>query len=279
MAMVEKSRSGIISAAIFIALEVAALNMLSASSTLQNIWLNRASHRTMALLWGSGETVRNYFSLGKQNEILSRENMELSQELAAYKKAAEQSGFDLTQVANARDFRYIPASIVKMSRNTQRNYIILDRGSEDGVKPEDGIITASGVIGIIQAVDKHYSYGLTLMNMGVKVSARIGKDGPIGPLSWNGLSTDGALLKELPLHYEVSKGDTILTSGYSTIFPADIPLGTAESSKLVNGSTREVEVRLFQDLSALRYVTIVQKIAGEEIASLEKKEGTDNEKQ
>lgn len=269
------SYQGLICAAIFIGLEIAALSMLSSSSTMQNIWINRFSHRVMGALWGGGENVRNYFSLGDQNERLSKENIELRRMLEQY-RTAEETALEGSP-EEIRGFKYTPAKIVKMSRNNQRNYIILDKGSEDGVRPEDGIITASGVVGIIDAVDKHYSYGMSFMNINVKISSRVGRKGAVGPLSWDGKSTNRAFLHELPLHYEVSRGDTIYTSGYSTIFPPDIPLGVAGSSKMVNGSTNDLEVTLFQDFSSLRYVTIVENAGLDQIKALESQENKEEE--
>ncbi len=72
-----------------------------------------------------------------------------------------------------------------------------------------------------------------------------------------GKSTNGAILKEIPLQYKYSPGDTIYTSGHSLVFPPDIPLGTAGKAKIVNGSTNEIQVTLFQEFKAIRYVTIV----------------------
>ena len=139
----------------------------------------------------------------------------------------------------------------------------------DGIRPQSGIITGSGVVGIIDAVDKHYSYGLSFMNSEVSVSSRIGKEGAVGPLSWDGVSVDKALLKEIPLQFKFSPGDTVWTSGYSAIFPPDIPLGTAGEARVVNGAVNEIEVHLFENFTALRFVTVVENIGRDEILSLE----------
>ena len=163
---------------------------------------------------------------------------------------------------------YLPARIVKMSRNSQHNYIILDKGSEDGVQPLSGIISDKGVVGIIDVVDRHYSYGMTLMNTHAQVSARLGRDGIVAPLRWDGLRKNGAVLDNIPLHWPAAPGDTVYTSGFSSVFPADIPLGTAKSTRTVHGATGQVSVVLFQDFSTLRNVTIVLNKGYEEIERL-----------
>ena len=196
--------------------------------------------------------------------------------LVCSKMAADDSLDKEKMVADFKaesDFRYLPATIVKMSRNSHRNYFIIDKGYEDGVTPQSGVVTSSGIVGIIDAVDKHYSYGLSFMNTGVNISTRLGTEGAVGPLTWDGMSKDGAILKELPLQYKFEKGDTVWTSGYSSLFPADIPLGVTGESKVVNGAVNEISIKLFQDFSTLKYVTVVANSGREEITYLENLEG------
>ena len=258
-----KNIKGVVSAAIFIVLEVAALSMLSRTSGLQNIWAKRLPRRAMTVLWRGGENVRGYFNLRSQNERLSQENFALSEEVRQLREGAS-----VREPYVRGRLLYIPATIVKMSRNSQHNYIILDKGSDDGITPLSGIISDKGVVGIIDVVDRRYSYGLTLLNSHVQVSARLGRDGVVAPLVWDGLHKDGALLKDIPLHHPVAVGDTVRTSGFSAIFPADIPLGTVTGSRMVNGSTLDVRVRLFQDFSTLRFITVAVNPDRHEVDSL-----------
>ena len=266
-----KIAARILGVALFILMETAALMMLSHSGPLQNVWLSRVSYSIRGWIWGASESIGSYFSLNSQNRELAQENFELQQELLKYKNSLSVARQDsLTAgLGLSRDFEYIPAAIRKVSRNRQHNYIILNKGAEDGIKPQSGIITSKGVIGIIDAVDRHYSYGISFMNTGMSVSARIGSSGAVGPLTWDGYSTDRAVLKEISLQNKFVPGDTVWTSGYSSIFPADIPLGIAGSSRIVNGAVNEIEVLLFQDFAALKYVTVVQTADEEEILFLE----------
>lgn len=254
----------IVNAAVFIILEMAALHILRNNSTIQSIWIGRGSHRVMAAVWGSSESVRYYFSLRKQNELLAEENFELRSRLAVMDEAGRNSAGPVIEGT----YSYLPAQVCKVSRNTQHNYMIIDKGSADGVRPRSGIITARGVAGIIDAVDTHHSYALTVMNSNISISARLGHEGAAGPLSWDGRSRDMAVLREIPIQYRYSPGDTVFTSGYSSIFPPDIPLGLAGESKLINGATLEIKVKLFQDFSSLRFVTVVHNTQFEEVEGL-----------
>lgn len=262
----------IISAAIFIIMEVAALNMLANNNAIQRLWFAQAAHRFMAKAWGASEEIKYYFSLKKQNEMLAAENFFLNEKLRFYSERLTemaQSSLPLPESGNDGGFEYQNASIVKISNNKQHNYIIIDKGSEDGITTRSGILTSQGVVGIIDAVSKHYSYALSFRNADVSISARLGQEGAVGPLIWDGHSTNGAILKEIPLQYKFQPGDTVWTSGYSSIFPPDIPLGVTGDSRIVNGATNEIKVTLFQDFTALRFVTVVNNRNLEDIEELE----------
>ena len=264
----------ILTAAIFILLEVAALSMIVRGGELQGVWVSRFSHRVMGALWGGSESVRDYFSLKSRNEALAEENYRLSLQLARMQNAVELAGGPDADLVDgfAGDFHYIPGTIVKMSKNTQHNYIIVNKGFDDGVRPQSGIITSRGAIGIVEAVERNYSYGIAFMNSSFNVSARIGSQGVVGPLSWDGHSTNKAVLREIPLQTRFSQGDTVFTSGYSTIFPPDIPLGVITGSGIQDGTMYEVYVTLLEDHAALRYITIVDHTGRDEIIPLERME-------
>ena len=221
----------IINAAIFIILEVAALNMLNHNGAMQNAWFSRGAHAIMGTVWGGTEQIKDYFSLKKVNDALARENLELRIKLTKYETESAAEAEDAQDQDITGEYRYIPASIMKISNNTQHNYMIIGKGSEDG--------------------------------------ARLGKEGAVGPMSWDGISRNGAILKEIPHHVEFEPGDTVYTSGFSSIFPPDIPLGTTGKSKIVNGATYEIEITLFEDFGSLRHVTIVENLGKAEITGLE----------
>ena len=258
----------IINAAIFIVLEVAALNMLSNNGPLQGMWFSRGAQNIMGAIWGGSQDVKDYFSLKKINDALSQENEALKMRLTELEAIASESGRD-SLMKYSDDYVFIPAEIVKISNNTQHNYIIVGKGSNDGVTEGAGVITGHGVIGVIDAVSPRFSYARSFKNHDMSISARLGREGSVGPLTWDGRSSSGAILSEIPHHVEFEMGDTVYTSGYSSIFPPDIPLGTIGRSKIVNGATYDIDVKLFEDYGALRYVMIVDNLGKEEMKQLE----------
>ncbi|MDD7134809.1 MAG: rod shape-determining protein MreC [Bacteroidales bacterium] len=269
----------ILCAAVFILLETAAIVMLNHNNSMQRLWTMRLSHGFMAKTWGFTQKVRGYFSLAGQNEELALENHRLREMIREYEDAAKATDISLQSVTRDDGFVYTPAQIIKSGTNSQHNYLILDKGSEDGIVQNSGIISSKGVIGIVDAVSRHYSYAISFLNTEVNISSRLGGTGAVGPLAWDGKNTDGAILKEIPLQYRYSPGDTVYTSGYSVIFPPDIPLGTAGDASIINGATNEITVNLFQDYTALKFVTIVRNTRASEIEALEQtREDKDNKR-
>lgn len=268
-----RSTSGIvISTATFILLEVAAIFSLRSSSELQNIWINRASHRVSGTIWKTGDNLRNYFSMKEKNRILQEENAILSAQLRHYKMLEEADSCQLALGAPVDGFSYIFAKTERVSIGGQHNHIILNKGWEDGVRIHSGIITDRGVVGIIEATDRNHSYGRTLMNPNISVSVRLGHSDRVGPMVWDGRSTSEALVQGIPLSVKTTPGDTVWTSGYSSIFPSGISVGTVKGSSTRNGATMDVKVNLLMDFSSVDFVTIVYNEALEEINSIEKRE-------
>ncbi len=242
--------------------------MLKNNGQMQNIWLSRCMHAVNAAVWGGAQEISDYFSLKKSNEALAQENHDLRVHIAKLEAMVSEEE-SLSGNGVAGHFRYIPADIVKISNNTRHNYIIIGKGSAYGVANGSGIITGKGAVGVIDAVGKNFSYARSFKNHEMNISARLGREGAVGPMSWDGRSSNRAILKEIPHHVDFQPGDTVYTSGYSSIFPADIPLGTAGDARIVNGATYEIEISLFEDFGALRHVTIVENLGRDEIKELE----------
>lgn len=252
--------------AVFILLEVVSLLLLSSNSSIQQMWFARATHNVNAAIWGGFENIGRYFSLRKENDILARENFELRTRLMQLDAEAESASGRLRDTIGA--FCYQNASIVRHSRSGQHDYFLIDKGEKDGIRTGYGAITRHGTIGIVDATTAHYSYVMSFTNADCVVSARLGRSGSVGSLIWDGRHSNGGILQAIPCHVEIAPGDTVYTSGYSSIYPADIPLGITGKARTVNGAFYEIRVELFEDFSNTRYVTIVGNIHENEITEL-----------
>lgn len=263
----------LINTAVFILLEIAALGMLRHGDSLQDLFISRAAHGFLGYFWGVSENIADYASLRTENRHLAEEILRLTETITRLEEeaaaAAARDSADYTTAWRGK-YEFIPAEVIKNSVNKQHNYLIIGKGSDDGVRPQTGIITSRGVIGIVDAVSRRYSYAISFLNSDSSISARIGKDGAAGPMAWDGKGSGNALLREIPLQVKFEEGDTVYTSGFSTIFPPDIPIGRITGSRIVNGATFEIKVSLFQDFSSVRHVCLVRNRDLDEIMSLEK---------
>ena len=265
-----RSRYGFISALttalLFLVLEAASVVMMVNNGAIQRFKVVGAVRHVEAGIWGRTQQVRNYFNFRTENERLSAENLRLRQELARYATAA--AALDSHYVTVTPDYTFIRAAVIRNSVNAQHNFLVLDRGSADGVERGMGVVTDRGVVGIVSAVSRRYSYVVSLLSTGQSVSAKLAASGAFGPLRWTGGAPDRAVLREIPVHIQTAPGDTVVTSGFSTIYPPDIPLGSVVETSINQGSSQDLTIRLFEDFRTLHYVYIVRNNNGPELQEL-----------
>lgn len=243
--------------AVFLVLETVALVMIAKGGIAQRYRIVGAAGRVNYTFWRWGSNINAFFDYRKENERLASENLALRNALGSA-PAAPAAGVRPASPVSRQGGRYTYslARVIRNSTGSQKNFLVLDKGSEDGVQIGNGVVTKDGVVGVVSAVDRRYSRVESFLNTSQRVSARISPCGAFGILHWNGRSLRKALLSEIPRHTETAPGDTVLTSGYSAIYPPDIPLGVVRSIK-EDGVSLEMEVELFQNFNTLRHVYIV----------------------
>lgn len=248
---------GLATIILFLALEVVSILFIANDSVFQRVKISGAAMYLKSGVSSVTSDIRYYFWLKEHNEVLLRENQRLKEQLAIYRTKGEMADTLEGFLPTTPDFTYIPAKIISNSTNKLNNFIIINRGSRHGVKKDMGVITPEGVVGVISSVSDNYAYIISFLNINQSVSARIEPSGACGPLIWEGRSSDYATLAEVPYHIKVSVGDTVFTSGFSTIYPPDVPLGTIRRSTVIRGSHHKFQVKLFQNFGSLRYVSVV----------------------
>ncbi len=244
---------------LFILLEAACLFMVSNNGIVQRYRLIGKLREVQGFFWEKYAAINEYSSLKKTNEGLAAQNALLMHQLQQLKENTTTTG-----ITDA-PYSFITAKVIRNTVGTAHNYIIIDKGYDDGVREDMGVITPSGVIGITRAVSANYSYVLSFLNVSQQVSAKIGNDGAFGPLSWNPQKEGMATLSEIPQHLQININDTIYTSGYSSFFPPDIPLGVVEGYRIVNGVHLNIDVRLLEEFRSIKHVMVVGNNKREEI--------------
>jgi len=252
---------------LFLALEVISVVFIINYNSFQRASFLNSSNAVTATIYNSYTSVVQYFHLAKVNADLSAENAQLRNILDLYQDVPLDSTLDI----NKRDtsFNFISAKIINNSVNRQQNYITLNKGRKDGIKPDQGIISSNGIVGIVTNVSESYAMGLSVLNPRWSVSAKLKKSGYYGSLNWNGKDYKHVDLNEIPFHVELEVGDTIVTSGYSSVFPEGILVGTIASFTRPEGENYyTIDVLLSEDLKSVAYVEVIDNTGIEELRTL-----------
>lgn len=216
------------------------------------------------------DNIRQYAKLKDINERLAKENLKLRNSLASHEDQPEQIQItSLTDTTGENQFHYLRARVINNSINKQHNYITLDQGEAEGIEPEMGVVADGGVVGVVKGVSKHFSTVISILNSELKISAKHKKTGYFGSLNWDGNDYRFVRLQEIPLHADLAKGDSIITSGYSTIFPEGILIGFVEKWEEKGGSFNEVTVRLSLDFKKLSHVYVIKNAFANEQKEIE----------
>ena len=215
--------------------------------------------------------VRQLFYLRSTNEALQEENAELramtlmSQLPITERDTATPPGNSLFH----HFYAYIPAQILYNSTDLKNNHLLLNVGRKDGVEPGMAVIAPKGVVGIVKEVSLHFSSVLSLLHSQSKVSVRLSSEAYSGSLYWNGRKSDMAEVDELPSHVVVRKGEKVVTSGYSLVYPPGLEVGrVVEVLSKPGDEFQRLSVRLSQDFKALDKVYVVKNLYDKELDSL-----------
>lgn len=219
-------------------------------------------------LQNSLSSIRNYFSLRTENELLQDENAYL-RGLLHKEKWGDLDNID--SLGNNFTFQFSPAKVTSNSYNKSRNILTINKGSKDGVTIDMGVITTNGLVGIVNKVTKNYATVQSILNTNSQINAKLKKTHHFGLLVWDKIrDPQHAQLIDIPRHTKFSVGDTIVTGGRSTIFPEGIPIGVIDDYTLeeINNSFI-IRVKLFTDMTSLHSVYLINNFDYQEITDLE----------
>ena len=229
-------------------------------------FINSANFLTGGI-YESASGVTSYFNLKSENELLQAENERLKALLYNREIYYRDS---IVNDSIAGKYRLISAGISKNSYSSTNNYITLNRGSDDGIKPDFGVITSNGIVGIVENTSGNYSSIISILNSKSRINAKLRNSNHIGSLKWDGKSPYYVQLTDISKFAELKNGDTISTGGQSTIFPKGIPIGTISDYKLdVGGDNYIIQVKLFNDMTNIGHVYVIENIDAPEIKKLQ----------
>lgn len=262
---------------LFILLEIVSLTLIYRNNAYQrNIMFSSANVITGHISSVSGY-VTSYLNLRDINRELLERNGQLEMELLALQDKLDMIVADTVSFAGfAPDsteqfpYSFVMADVVNNSISHLSNYITLNKGRKDGIAPDMGVVSERGVVGIVSTVSDHFAVVIPLLNPKFKLSCKVLGSSYFGSLSWKGRDARYGQLEELPRHVEFQKGDTIVTSGYSAVFPSGIIVGTvADFEKQHDDNFYSLQVELATNFQALNNVRIIKNYYQTEQISVE----------
>ncbi len=216
-------------------------------------------------IYNTSFNISTYFDLDKENEKLVKENKRL-RHLLFNKKNETQIVLD---TANIR-YTISSGQIIKNSYADQRNYLTINKGKKDSIKQDMGVITNKGIIGIVENTSGKFATVQSILNEHSNINAKIKNTNHFGSLVWNTKSYTTVQLIDIPKLVPLHIGDTIVTGAMSSIFPENIPIGTIKKFDLDRSENfYTIDVSLFNDMTNVKNVYIINSLNREEILQLE----------
>lgn len=214
------------------------------------------------------QRVEDFFVLNQKNDSLLQENAKLLETILNFRMTSQNNAFqdfEKTLQDSTLDYQLIPANIISKTVHLRNNYLTLSKGKKDGLKVGMGVIGKNGVIGIIKSISNDFATVLMILNSQSRTSVKVLNKEYHGNLIWESSDPRRMNLKDVPRHANISKGDTIVTSGYSISYPAMIPVGIIDEINVVKGSNSyNIDVNLDYDLSNISYAYVVEFLKKEE---------------
>ena len=252
---------------LFLFLEAVSFVLLFQFNSYQgSVWFSSANTVTGKLYETSSE-IESYFQLSKINSELTQRNLYLEQRLHKLEKQIGDSAADSTMeksllVKSLQPYRLIPAKVISMTVGRLDNLITINKGEVDGIKKDMGVVCGTGVVGIVYLTSKHYSIVIPILNSQSNISCVIQGRGYFGYLHWTGGDVSQAYVDDVPRHAHFRLYDNVVTSGYSSVFPAGIIVGKIlHVYNSADQMSYRLRVKLSTDFGKLRDVCVVDNSA------------------
>lgn len=248
---------------VFVILEaISAVLLFQFNSYQGSVWFSTANVAAGKIYAWNSE-IESFFSLTKVNEELTQRNIYLEHQVTqlsnSISKLTDDGSFlHSNQLQLLANYKLIPAKVVTNETNRRDNLITIDKGAADGIKKDMGVVSGTGVVGIVYMTSPHYSIVIPVLSSQSNISCTIEKRGYFGYLHWNGGPSSLAYVDDIPRHAKFRRGDNIVTSGYSSIFPEGIMVGkVGYVFNSADGLSYRVQVHLSTDFGRLRDVCVI----------------------
>ncbi|MHA6278567.1 rod shape-determining protein MreC [Salinimicrobium sp. CAU 1759] len=213
--------------------------------------------------------INSYFNLEQYNLRLLEENERLRTRLASYEDSLEVRSYKDTSSFDA-DYLFRASEVINNNYAKVDNYLTLKSGTRDGIERDMGVVTSRGIVGIVENVSPNYSTVISILNSNSRINAQLKRSNHFGTLVWNGDDPNVVQLIDVPSIAPIAEGDTIITGGRSLIFPKGLPIGAVKNFSLDQSeSYYNIDISLFNDMTNIGYVYIIENTQQDEIRALQ----------
>ncbi len=255
---------------VFLILQGLAISMLVRNNNFHHNAYISSSSRLTGYFYDKRSILAEYLRLQKVNEELARENALLrSEQPQAFLQLGDHI-YLFEDTLYLRQYEFLPARVVNNSVNRVRNFITIDKGSRNGLSTGMGVACRGSVVGVVKDVSEHYATVMPLINNGFTISVKLARTQAFGRVEWDGKDPTLARVVEVPRYANPTKGDTLVTTGYSAYFPEGLMVGFVEDYRIPEGENfYEIDIRLSTQYYQLSYVEVIQNRLAEEQLELE----------
>lgn len=263
---------------LFLGVEALAFYLIFRNNHFQGSSFLNSTNAVTGGIYTKYSNLSDYLHLKEVNDALSDENNRLrDNQIQSFERLFGEN-IMVKDTVFKRKYLYTKAKVINNSTDRQNNYLTLSVGSRNGIKNGMGVIGPNGVVGVVKNVSEHYASVVSVLHREAKISVKLKKSQYFGSMQWNGEDYRMIGLKDIPNHVQLNEGDTVVTSGFSSIFPEGLNTAVIRTFEVPEGENfYQIEMELLNDFKQLSYVYVLKNNASSEINEIESgREGSDD---
>jgi rod shape-determining protein MreC len=258
---------------LFLLLEIFAFFFI-VQNNYQRATFQNSTGQVTGTVFNTFNNITEYFTLKKANKQLVDENADLHKSMKYSFRITD----TLVYYEYDSSYQFISAKVISNTVNKQKNYLMLNKGRAHGIEKDMGVITSEGIVGTVVDVSENFARVMSILHQSNRINARIKKNNHLGNVEWDGEYYRKGLLTDIPTHVNLYKGDTIITSGNSYIFPEGILVGTVDEYLTDEGEKfNRAKLNFSVDFNNLYFVYVIVNMLKDEQLMLENQTTTDEE--
>ena len=257
--------------AFFVFLQLVSVVLIFSRNSMQRSFVAANVSAFNAFVSGYIDEGASYFRLKQVNEDLTAQNKMLMQQLYGKKKTTEAKFVHVDNTfTEGQSYSVMDAEIIQNSINRNNNYFTINRGRNQGVEPQMGVIAPQGIAGIVVNTTANYALVQSVLSVNnIKINTSLKKSDFFGTLTWDGEDTRVMHLKDIPKYVSVKVGDTVITDGKSSIFPKGIMIGRVAGYDVDSKTGHwDISVELSQNMGQVQKVFVVKNLKKVELEEI-----------